>query len=343
MEKENKEILLRFLDRNKTIKRYFIAFFLLSILGFSLSVIIENRKYPDSIDLKEVSGENEYVECTVAAITECIADYSNGGDAIDEYYLATDGSCVYILNLSRAQYNLLCNELQDESGEDAVIYGLSTNIESDLKQIAIDIYNKVYENNEITLEDFNDYFIPYVINAKYNPNSSAIILKDFGYLFGFLTIIFGIYCIFIIVKSRKNIGKFSREYSLDDLITQLSSSSKIEYKKSKIIFLKDYIISYSSVIYIINYKDIVWIYPYDFRVYGIVTTKKIVIVTKDKKQYFIGNTSAFGKINKEQYEKCINEIIKRRPNVLVGYTPENIVAMNKENIDNTISKIVSQG
>lgn len=70
-------------------------------------------------------------------------------------------------------------------------------------------------------------------------------------------------------------------------------------------------------------------YPYDFRVYGIVTNKRIIIITKDKKQYVLANISAFGKDSKEQYKKCMDEIVKRNSNILIGYTPENIAVMNK--------------
>ncbi len=340
MEKEHKKVFLNLLDKDKTAKKCFIAFFILSILGFSLSVIIENREYPEAIEIQDISNEDQYVECRVVAITECIADYSKDNKVIDEYYLATDGSNVYILDLSKIQYTLLCNELQNEYSEGATIYGISTNIQTELKQIAIDMYNEAYNTDELTLENFEDYFTPYLINAKYNPNESATVLKRIGYIFGVLSILFGIYCIFIMIKSRKNIDEFSKEHDLEDLIKQLSSSSKTEYEKSKLIFLKDYIISYSSTLYIINYSDIIWAYPYDYRVYGIVTAKRIVIITKDKKQYIIGNTSTIRKKNKEQYEKCINEIAKRSPNALIGYSVENIVAMNKDNIDETINKIM---
>ena len=62
MEKENKKILLRLLDKNKTIKKWFVIFFLISILGNSLSIIIENREYPDAIELNQVAEDNQYVK-----------------------------------------------------------------------------------------------------------------------------------------------------------------------------------------------------------------------------------------------------------------------------------------
>ena len=127
-----------------------------------------------------------------------------------------------------------------------------------------------------------------------------------------------------------------------EILNQVLDSSKIEYERCKMMFLKDYLISYLYGIEIINYDDIMWMYPYNYGVYGIVTNKRIIIITKDKKQYVLANAFAFGKKNKEQYEKCMEEIVKRRPNILVGYTPENIVAMNDKNFKDTINSVTKK-
>ena len=56
----------------------------------------------------------------------------------------------------------------------------------------------------------------------------------------------------------------------------------------------------------------------------------------------IAETDAFGKENKKQFESTYNELAKRRPNALFGYTKENIDAMSKKNIDETIDKITEK-
>ena len=328
MKNKDEKTILEIFGKNHSGKKYFLAFFLVSIFCLSLGIIIESRRFPDAIKVEEISDSNQYVECTVIGITDSIANYSENGIIKDEYYLATDGIHVYILNLSASQYNLICNYLNDEAAS-SLIYGMSEEIPQDLKEVAVDIYNQLYQTDEVTIDNFNNYLVPYLINLKANPNSSAQILRGIGILSGIIAIIFGIYCIFAMLKNRKNVKKFNNEYGLNLIIEQLNDSTNIEFKKSKVLFLKDYIISYSSIINIIKYDDIVWIYPYDFRAYGIVTNKRIIIITKDKKQYVLANISAFGKDSKEQYKKCMDEIVKRNSNILIGYTPENIAVMNK--------------
>ena len=328
MKNKDEKTILEIFGKNHSGKKYFLAFFLVSIFCLSLGIIIESRRFPDAIKVEEISDSNQYVECTVIGITDSIANYSENGIIKDEYYLATDGINVYILNLSASQYNLICNYLNDEAAS-SLIYGMSEEIPQDLKEVAVDIYNQLYQTDEVTIDNFNNYLVPYLINLKANPNSSAQILRGIGILSGIIAIIFGIYCIFAMLKNRKNVKKFNNEYGLNLIIEQLNDSTNIEFKKSKVLFLKDYIISYSSIINIIKYDDIVWMYPYDFRVYGIVTNKRIIIITKDKKQYVLANISAFGKDSKEQYKKCMDEIVKRNSNILIGYTPENIAVMNK--------------
>ena len=343
MEKENKKILLRLLDKNKTIKKWFVIFFLISILGNSLSIIIENRKYPDAIELNQVAEDNQYVKCKIKAIYELNTENINEDKTVKDYYLATDGTDVYILEIGKAQYDILTYALNnDEYTTIPFIYGMRKDISANLKQLAVNTYSQIFENSEVNIDNFNEYFIPYLIDVKVNPNSSAQIFNSIGLISGIIVIIIGIYCIFIMVKNRKRIDKLEKDGMTQEILNQVLDSSKIEYERCKMMFLKDYLISYLYGIEIINYDDIMWMYPYNYGVYGIVTNKRIIIITKDKKQYVLANAFAFGKKNKEQYEKCMEEIVKRRPNILVGYTPENIVAMNDENFKDTINSVTKK-
>lgn len=201
MKNKDEKTILEIFGKNHSGKKYFLAFFLVSIFCLSLGIIIESRRFPDAIKVEEISDSNQYVECTVIGITDSIANYSENGIIKDEYYLATDGIHVYILNLSASQYNLICNYLNDEAAS-SLIYGMSEEIPQDLKEVAVDIYNQLYQTDEVTIDNFNNYFIPYLINLKVNPNSSAQILRSMGILSGIVAIIVGIYCIFVMLKNR---------------------------------------------------------------------------------------------------------------------------------------------
>ena len=94
---KDEKTILEIFGKNHSGKKYFLAFFLVSIFCLSLGIIIESRRFPDAIKVEEISDSNQYVECTVIGITDSIANYSENGIIKDEYYLATDGINVYVL------------------------------------------------------------------------------------------------------------------------------------------------------------------------------------------------------------------------------------------------------
>lgn len=340
MKDENEKKLMQIFKKNKLLKNTILFFALAAIFCIALGVIIGNRELPDAVKVEDVAKLGEYVECPIYGITDYFADYTVDGSVTDRYYLASDGYYIYILNLSLTQYNDIVSKMEDETySEDIVIYGMSESIQDELKTIAIDTYNEMYETDELTEENFYDYFIGYTINCKEHPNSSADTLYFVGGTCVVLVAVFGIIQLVLYLKTKRNIKKYGEKYDLGELIIQLTDPTVMEFPKTKTMFTRDYIVNYSDSLVIIKYDEIVWIYPFDYRVNGIKSSTKIVVVTKDKTRYMICEAPAAGKENVRQYNECMKEIINRKPNVLIGYTKDNIEAMNKKNIDNTIASI----
>lgn len=340
MRDENEKKLLQIFRKNKILKNCSIVFALIAIFCIALGAIISRRDLPEGMNLNQVSKVNQYVECPVYAMTDYFADYTVDGSVTDRYYLASDGYNLYILNLSLTQYNDIVAKMEDENNtEGIVVYGMSEKIPNELRGIAIDTYNEMYETDEINEDNFEEYFINYVINCKEHPNDSAELLYVVGYTCAAMVVMFGIIYLVLYLKTKRNIKKYGQKYDLGELIVQLSDPTIIEYPKTKTIFTRDYLINYSDSLVIIKYDDIVWVYPFDYRVNGIKSVTKIAVVTKEKTKYMICETPAAGKENKRQYSECMKEIVNRRPDILIGYTKENIDAMNKKNIDNTIASI----
>lgn len=138
---------------------------------------------------------------------------------------------------------------------------------------------------------------------------------------------------------KVKLKRLEKKYDLSQIVLELSSQFKKEFKRTKTIFLDNFIISYASTFEIINYTDIAWIYPHTNRVNGVKSDILIMVVTKDGKTHSIASCSAHGKENIEEYDNTYNELIKRRPYALNGYTNQNILAMSKENIENTVAKL----
>lgn len=340
MGKENEKELMGLFKKNKTMIKVIIGFLLASIFCLCLGVIINSRELPKAIDVDEVTEENQYVKCDIYALTDSFAEYTEDGTVVSEYYMAVNDKCLYILELSKDQYNELAEKVYDENNtEDVIIYGMSEYLGYDLTEIAIETYNEMYETDTLDWGNFEDYFAGYVINTKTSPNDSAITFFVLAGFLGIFVIIFGIVQLVMYIRTKSHIKKYAKMYDLGELSVQLSDPMKIEFEKTKTIFTKDYLISYSDSLIIFKHTEIVWIYPMDYRVNGVLTTRRIGVVTKDNKKHVISETPASGKENQEQFKLTMQEIYKRRPYILVGYTKENITAMNKENFVNTVARI----
>ncbi len=339
MESENKKVLLKRFGKSKSNLILTIVFIAIAVFLLAIGVIIDHRALPQGKELDDVTQENEYVQCKIVDMTDCFADYSVDGSVRDEYYMATDGNYVFILNLSKKQYKELekqVNEL-DENSEGIIVNGMSEKISTDLKKIAIDTYNEMYDEKLLNYSNFDTYFTPYYVNAKKTPNDSGNMFLMFGALSGFVGEIFLLCFVILYIRTRISIKKFAEKNDLAEFMVELDDPTNLTFEKTKTIFTKNYIVNYTSALTIIKYKDIVWIYPIDYRRNGVKYASRISVTTKDKKNKLISEITSFGKENQKQFEDTYMEIINRKPTVLAGSTAENIKAMNKKNIDQTIS------
>lgn len=340
MGNENEKELMGLFKKNKTMIKVIIGFLLASIFCLCLGIIINSRPLPKAIDVDEVTEEDQYVKCEIYALTDSFAEYTEDGEVVSEYYMAVNDNCFYILELSKSQYLELSEKVYDENNtEDVIIYGMSEYLSYDLIEIAIETYNEMYEVEALDWGNFEEYFCGHVINTKVGPNDSAIMFFVLAGFFGIFVVIFGITQLVMYIRTKSHIKKYAKMYDLGDLSVQLSDPMKVEFEKTKTIFTRDYLLSYSDSLVIFKHTDIAWIYPMDYRVNGILTARRICLVTKDNKKHIIAETPASGKENQEQFKMTMQEIYNRRPYILVGYTKENIAAMNKENFANTIAQI----
>lgn len=339
MENENKKYLIKRFGKSKSNLTIAIVFIAIAIFLLALGVIIDHRRLPKGKDLGDVTKENEYVECKILDITGCFADYSVDNSVTDEYYMATDGNYVFILDLSKATYDDLEKRVEklDENSETIMITGMSERISSDLKKIAIDTYNEMYDEELLNYSNFENYFTPYYVNTKKTPNDSGNIFIALGALSGFVGEIFLLCFVILYIRTRININKFAEKNDLGEFVLELDDPTNMTFEKTKTIFTKNYIVNYTSALTIVKYKDIVWIYPIDYRRNGVKYASRISITTKEKKVKLISEITSFGKENQEQFKSTYMEIINRKPTVLAGNTPENIKAMNRKNIDQTIT------
>ncbi len=338
MENENKKQILKVFRRNKATRNIAIVALLICIFCLALGTIIKSRKMTSDVNIEDVTDTQVYAKGKIYAITDCFATYSVDSSVTDEYYLALGENYLYILNLSKSQYSDISKQWEeDEELEFVEMNGMTENIPSDLKKLAIDTYNEIYESDDLNSYNFNEAFVPYVLNAKKTPNDSYQIFYTIGSLAAMVTNILVICYIVNLISTRLSVNKIAKKYDLTQIALELSSETNAEFNKTKVMFMDNYLVSYCAPYDIIKYKDIAWMYLHDNYVNGVKSTMSIMMMTKDGKLHTIAQVSASGKENNEQYTNTFNELIGRRPNALVGYTNENVTAMSKKNREETLA------
>lgn len=98
----------------------------------------------------------------------------------NHYYFAYDENLLpYIVQVHGdlpEEYLQIQSYLYDESGEapePAVFYGMSSHIEADIREYAMESYNEMWGEKLVTEDNFSDYFGEYYLDTTRKPASNA--------------------------------------------------------------------------------------------------------------------------------------------------------------------------
>lgn len=202
-------------------------------------------------------------------------------------------------------------EDDDEIFDKGVYYtGVSKMITSDLKELALEVYQEEYPDTKVTYDNFSDYFGDYYIVVNANPyDYSAPIC------IAIVLVIIGSYFIYRGFKSKKVTKEVLNS---DEYLKALEELDNPEWETKKAILTKNYIIYADSGLKIINYKDIVWVYRHTFTYNGVPNHSLAYYVRGDKKMHLISYGFKESTVN-----EMVNYVGSKGTNILVGYTDEN--------------------
>ena len=111
----------------------------------------------------------------------------------------------------------------------------------------------------------------------------------------------------------------------DKIIEEINASDSIYYKNARLYLTRNYLISYQNGLEIFDYNDIIWVYPHEYRYNGVVTQKSIFVVSRNSKAHKLATLST-SKKNRVLFDELYNTLINKMPDILKGYTKENIKA-----------------
>ena len=171
----------------------------------------------------------------------------------------------------------------------------NSTIKNDAERLYKKINDFLLEHKDISPEQFDDVCMNYI--AKNNTVVNLLNKNDFD------------------EKSKCSIvlyRGFSEKHPADN------------FKKCKVYLTDRYLLSYAGGVKLIELNDIVWVYPFITKQNGITTSKSIYVVTNNGKSNVVAVVNTWGKKNKASFEELYQDIINKVPNVLVGYSKENM-------------------
>lgn len=274
---------------------------------------------------EEKSGKFVYIKIVDVPYLIAVETIDN---STNEYYVVYDeNNYMYIVQLKKSTYQTICDEYDKNPNDFSyVVSGRLASVSNDLEDIIIDEFNESYEELNLNRFNYNRYFGTTYLNEKaLTPYGVTIAISELCCIVsGIIAILYFI----IIIKEYINIRKSLKHINKEDLKNELSQPEVIEYPKAKILLLDRYFVSMDIGMIANEYSDIAWVYishntktKWGTYHYSITNRSNMMVYLKNGKKY---TTASVKDKENEIYSEIIEELIKKNPNILVGYSYENL-------------------
>lgn len=250
-------------------------------------------------------------------------------DTKNSYYIVSDGQYLYVVFMSPEDYQKL--DKKDTHNSPVRVKGVTKTTTKEIKKLAIEAYNRTLQENDkkLTISDYDHYFGAVYLDMITTSTTTSLIFLSIFFFIAFFGAVFALSNLFELIGIAYSIKKLEVA-KIEELDQEMNSSDAIFYNKANLYLTKNYIISFENRLKVINYKDILWIYLYEQRTNGIKTTQSIKILTNDGKTSTIATIALITKKKKKMYNEIWNTIINKNDQILIGFTKENIDAMNQK-------------
>lgn len=300
----------------------FVVFMGLGLLIYSGEV---NAEYEV---LTKNTSENVYAKLNVSLLDSAFAKETLDGKEKDYYIAFDENDNPFIIVLDKSgleslrkiqEYTL--SETEIEKPNPVMVYGNVSKSDTEVFKY-LQEFLKDEDGNTYTIDELKSVVGENYLDTTWDNKEEGI----------FALILFGVFSlsglILIIVyfvrnkKSKKILEEYERE--LEKIEEDVKSGKGIHNKKCKVYLTDRYLLSYAGGVKLIELNDIVWVYPFITKQNGITTSKSIYVVTNNGKSNVVAVVNTWGKKNKAFFEELYQDIINKVPNVLVGYSKENM-------------------
>ncbi len=319
---EEKEI-NKILKSGKGLFIFTIIFVCITFLSILISVginyeAVANPKNLTTLIKNSKDNEGAYAKVDTTYLPYRFAE-EKYQDYTNYYYFVVDNDkYLYIVRLTDKTYKNIEDEyLKDEDNFKYEIKGYTFEIKEELKQMAIESANKLFEQNVITEDNFENYIGKIYIDETEIPEGS-----DLSYLYILpitMTIVSIALCISYIIQRKRTDSVLKNSELVEDVRIELRKLKNNPFIRLKIYLTRKYIVSRIGGLKVIDYKDIIWAYSDIIYVNGIPSSKTLTVCTKDKKKIAIV-TSQY---NNKEIDEVLTAIKDKNNQIRIGYTEEN--------------------
>lgn len=276
---------------------------------------------PEPLDFGTALMENTdekrlYADSTLYSIMPFAEDedgelYCFAMDDNDNFFIIKITEKTY--DAIEAEYDLLGDDFQFH------IKGYVNEISDDMRDFAITEYNSIFEDSEIKLTEFNfkyyvgDSFLDETIHPQ---DGFCVVLMCIGFISGFIAFIM---LIFFIVNSIR-FNMFRSKNDMDLIRYELAKENVKAFPKLGAYLTDKYIFAKGNTfLSIVNYNDILWMYSIKHSINSIPINVSLVGRTQNGRQVTFGIA-----VKESVLDELAEEICVHNPNMLLGYTAENI-------------------
>lgn len=317
-------------NRNLFILVFGVLFFILTVILIGLcirqdKIDSDNIVYLNDVIEREDDKEGKKVYLDVEEIYSAFAVYD---DKTDAYYYVYDGKYYYIVYLKESKYLELSN--MDLSENPYRLEGITHKVTDDVMNIAIEDYNEDLLEDEEAMDEYSFYkmFGDVYLDQTVSYSETASMYNVFAVFTGFIGLILSIVGGVGFIRFNNNVKKLDGN-EIDSIESEMADKESFYYKAIKLYLTKNYIVMLNGRFQVYKYSDILWMYPFEQRYNGIRTNRAIKIFTKDGKTTMLANIGVATKTQKAIYDEVWNTIVEKNPNIVFGYTNENIKHFNE--------------
>lgn len=298
-----------------------IIFIAIAIFAFFYGVKVQNEDinsknktlYHDLIS-ESRDNENMYVKVVIDDLPYHVA-IEEKDNITYEYYFVCEDNYMYLARLTDKTYDKL-KDMYDNDKENFsyILEGYIYYTPSELKEIAIDVYNEASGKEILNNENFSSYLGSTYLDETITPqNDTAILL----YIGGFVSLIIGLICLIIYIVSFVRHKKVMQKYDRNMLETELMNA--VNYPKNSLFLTDNYIISTLNGLMVIEYSELVWAYN-EKRYYNGIHIGTYLRAYNNKNKFL---QLAYTKKNEDILQEIMLKIKEKNNNILIGFTDEN--------------------